>query len=139
MWLCPLNHHYKAPHLPLLVRTQHTSVGISLLWLLLAGRATKLFSASPKTLPLGFNLVLVYRDGIWATIPPHFREAPVILLRCTSAHTSTTLRPCTVLRVRREVLITASAWELFLLCRLAECYSSFLSFSQAGFPCLLPR
>ena len=133
-WSCPLNHHYKAPHLPLLIRTQHTFVGISLLWPLLAGRAKKLFfSAPPKTLPLRFNLVLVYRDGIWVTIPPHFREAPVILIRCTSAHKSTTLRPSTVLRVRLEVLFTASAWELFLLCHLAKCYSSFL-FSQGGFP-----
>ena len=54
---CPLNHHYKASHLPLLVRTQHTFSGISLLWPLMPDRAIKLFSASPKTLPLRFNLV----------------------------------------------------------------------------------
>ena len=126
--------YYKTCHYLPQVKT-HGFEGVRLLSPLLPGKAIKrLFSTSPQTLSLRFDLVLVYRDGIWVTIPPHFREAPVILLRCTSAHKSTTLRPSTVLRVRLEVLFTASAWELFLLCHLAKCYSSFLSFFTGRLP-----
>ena len=59
-----LSHYYKTPHYPLQVGT-HSSEGISPLWPLLPGKATKLFfSTSPKTLSLKINSVSGYRGWI---------------------------------------------------------------------------
>lgn len=65
-------------------------------------------------------MVLVYRDGIWATIPHTFQGSSVILLRCTSAHTfKTALYSESDLRSKSRHLPGNSsffvAWQVLLI------------------------